>query len=66
MTEKDYVTNKELFDAIKTVWNKCDELSTKNPESYSKDFFFGVKYALHHLQSELGYLPQLRIKDRDY
>lgn len=65
MAEKDYVTNKELFDAIKNIWNRCDELAKRNPDSYSKDFFFGANYALQHLQIELGYLPQLSIKDRD-
>lgn len=63
---KDYVTNKELFDAIKYVRRMYRDLTNGSDPTYTKDFMRGVDHALDRLQVELGYLPQMLIKDRDY
>lgn len=60
------ITNKQLFDAIKAVETRYRALANGNRELYSDEFIRGVTMAMERLQFELGFYPQLLIKDRDY
>lgn len=60
------ITNKQLFDAIKAVETRYRALAKGNCELYPDEFIRGVTMAMERLQFELGFYPQLLIKDRDY